>query len=90
MIGRPVARWMAAGVVVLALANTSCTPTPSEDEDMQTKLQDLPEGIAATEVRIYLGEPTSKRTEDDGTEVFTYKVGEETIEKRFVEGKLVK
>ena len=90
MIGRPVARWMAAGVVVLALANTSCTPTPSENEDTQTKLQDLPEGIAATEVRIYLGEPTSKRTEDDGTEVYTYKVGEETIEKRFVEGKLVK
>lgn len=90
MIGRSVAGWLAVGVVVLALANTSCTSEPTDDENTQTKLQELPEGIAATEVRIYLGEPTSQRTEDDGTEVFTYKVGEQTIEKRFVDGKLVK
>jgi hypothetical protein len=90
MFGKPVSRWLATGVVVLALANTFCTPAPTEDEDTKSKLQDLPEGIAATEVSIYLGEPTSKKTEDDGTEVFTYKVGDETIEKRFVDGKLVK
>jgi hypothetical protein len=90
MIGRYAARWLAAGVVVLALANTHCTKEPTEDEQQQTKIQELPEGIEANEVRIYLGEPTSKRTEDDGAEVFTYKVGDQTIEKRFVEGKLVK